>query len=188
MVLGNNFDSECGYRRSLLAGDELHTPTWQNLLRVLRSRSVGIRPEDCFFTNAYMGLLAGCATNRGESPGAKDPVFKQYCESFLAQQIAEQRPRLILALGKCVPKFIASISSDLAAWRRYKTFPELDKSGPLKQDVHFGARGRATTVVALVHPSMRRSNVRWRRYRGQKGNQAELALLQEALDVSQQPD
>lgn len=188
MVLGNNFDSECGFRRSLLAGDELHTRTWQNLLRLLRCRSVGIRPEDCFFTNAYMGLLAGCSTNEGESPGAKDPVFKQYCESFLAEQIAELRPRLILALGTFVPRFIASISSDLAAWRRCETFRELDKSGPLKRDVHFGTRGRATTVVALVHPSRRGPNVLRRRYRGRIGNEAELALLREALDISREPD
>ena len=70
MVLGNNFDSECGYGKSLQKGDELHTPTWQNLLQLFRS--VGIRPEDCFFTNAYLGLLAGCPPNTGESPGARN--------------------------------------------------------------------------------------------------------------------
>ena len=179
MVLGNNFDSECRYRKSLRAGDELSTPTWRHLLTLLQSPGVNIRPEDCFFTNAYMGLLTGCSTNTGESPGAKDPEFKRRCRSLLAEQIAVQRPRLILALGRFVPEFLAALSPDLAEWRKWPGFQALDASGPLKR-VNFADTGeQATTVVVLMHPSA--WNRQCRRYRGKVGHDAELTMLREAM-------
>ncbi len=182
MVLGNYFDTEDGYRRSRQEGDELYTPTWNNLLTLLES--VDIQREDCFFTNIYMGLSIG-DSNTGPSPGAKNPEFKRRCESFLAEQIAAQQPRLILTLGRFVPKFIAALSPGLAAWRRCASFSELDDSGPLKQDVQFdGSVDRATVVVALVHPSLRQGNVWRRRYQEWTGNDAELAMLKKAVKLA----
>lgn len=182
MVLGNYFDTEDGYRRSRQEGDELYTPTWNNLLALLES--VDIQREDCFFTNIYMGLSIG-DSNTGPSPGAKNPEFKRRCESFLAEQIAAQQPRLILTLGRFVPKFIAALSPGLAAWRRCASFSELDDSGPLKQDVQFdGSMDRATVVVALVHPSLRQGNVWRRRYQEWTGNDAEQAMLKKAVKLA----
>ena len=182
MVLGNYFDTEDGYRKSRQNGDELHTPTWNNLLPLLGS--AGIRREQCFFTNAYMGLSVG-DRNTGPSPGARDPEFKRRCESFLIEQIAVQKPRLILTLGRFVPAFIAALSPGLAAWRRCASFSELDDSGPLKQDVQFdGAVDLATVVVALVHPSLRKGNVWRRRYQEWTGNDAELAMLKKAVELA----
>lgn len=182
MVLGNYFDTEDGYRKSRQEGDELYTPTWNSLLMLLES--VDIQREDCFFTNIYMGLSIG-DSNTGPSPGAKNPEFKRRCESFLAEQIAAQQPRLILTLGRFVPKFIAALSPGLAAWRRCASFSELDDSGPLKQDVQFdGSVDRATVVVALVHPSLRQGNVWRRRYQEWTGNDAELAMLKKAVKLA----
>ncbi len=183
MVLGNYFDAEEGYRKSLAAGDELYTPTWDNLQPLLRS--AGIHRQHCFFTNVYMGLSAGKG-NTGPSPGAKNREFKQRCESFLAEQIAVQEPRLILALGRFVPGFIASLSADLTSWRRCRSFKKLDDSGPLKHGVRFigDSRERATVVVALVHPSMRNRNVWRRRYQGHTGADAESAMLTDAVELA----
>src|SRR5205085_11079262 len=53
MVLGHDFHSEAGYQASFERGKESETqPTWRNLLALLAT--VGIKPEVCFFTNAYM--------------------------------------------------------------------------------------------------------------------------------------
>ena len=97
-----------------------------------------------------------------------------------------QKPRLILALGRFVTEFIAPLSpDDLAEWRKWRKWSGLDVSGPVKR-VHFDfddTGDYTTTVVALVHPSMRRSNLRWRRYRGRTGNEAELAMLKMLLVV-----
>lgn len=57
MVVGHNFDSEAGFARShLRPGENMRGPTWRNLLAFLRS--VNIAPEECFFTNAYVGLTS----------------------------------------------------------------------------------------------------------------------------------
>ncbi len=83
MVLGHDFHSEAGYQASRRSGGErLTLPTWRNLLKVLNA--AGIAPEQCFFTNLYMGLRAGDTTT-GSFPGATDSVFVEHCRAFLAQ-------------------------------------------------------------------------------------------------------
>ena len=133
-----------------------------------------------------MGLrITGKVT--GQSPGAADPEFVKRCESFfLEKQIAVQKPRLILALGKYSIKFIAQLSPDLAEWKKCKTFPQLDDSdlGPLVKKVRFNG-SKPTTVVALLHPSTRHGNARHRgSYKGQSGIDAELKMLKRALKKS----
>src|SRR5205823_522257 len=54
MVLGQDFDSEAGYLRTLLRDGPESNATWRNLLPFLHE--VGISPETCFFTNLFMGL------------------------------------------------------------------------------------------------------------------------------------
>ena len=94
MVLGQDFHSECDYRKSFSAGHELDTPTWKHLQPLLTRASIGV--EECFFTNAYMGLRTDCRST-GPSPGAKNTRFRQQCESFfLEEQIPTQQPGLIL--------------------------------------------------------------------------------------------
>src|SRR6476646_111821 len=68
MVVGHDYHSEEGYRASVLRGRESESqPTWRNLIELLTEAS--ILPDDCFFTNAYMGLRRGSATT-GVFPGA----------------------------------------------------------------------------------------------------------------------
>ena len=181
MVLGHNFGKEDDHNKARRVGNELNTPTWKGLLPLLDS--VDIRREHCFFTNVYMGLTHG-KSNQGQFTG--DGTFKRRCESFLGEQIAELKPRLILALGGFVPGPLASRSPDLAPWTECpednegrRQFRDLDAAGPLKHGVHFGEL--VTTVVALLHPSKRDLNVRLRCYGGGRtGNEAELAMLKEA--------
>ena len=185
MVLGHNFDSEAGYRetKSVAGQHELESHTWWNLLPLLQD--AGIEPEDCFFTNAYMGLMEG-EGNTGEFPGAKDPGFVERCRSFFFKQIAVQKPRLILTLGSEVPWFITPLSARMKAWRGYESFGDLDASGPLINNVRFKRDSeQLVTVVALMHPSQRKRNVWRRRYRGLRGEAAELAMLEDALKLSE---
>ncbi len=72
LIVGHNFDSEVGFQRSFHhAGENLNGATWRTLLAFLKQ--VGIPPEQCFFTNAYVGLRAG---NRamGALPAHKIPI------------------------------------------------------------------------------------------------------------------
>ena len=183
MVLGNDFGPKSWYEKCLRQYDhDLNCATWWNLLPLLKK--VGIQPKDCFFTNAYMGLRLE-EKSTGQSPGAADPEFVERCWSFLALQIAIQKPHLILALGEYPIKSIAGLSPDLVTWRRWQGFKKLDASGPLKNRVRFkGAPEQSATVVALVHSSYRQVNVKHRRYGGLTGEAAELAMLKAALKQS----
>ncbi len=186
MILGNDFGPKSWHETCLCQHDhDLNCVTWGNLLPLLKAAD--IKPKNCFFTNAYMGLrITGKGT--GQSPGAADPEFVECCKSFfLDKQIMVQKPRLILALGKHSIKFIAQLSPDLAEWKECKTFPELDDSdlGPLVKKVRFN-NSKPATVVALVHPAGRNMGnaLRNRHYRGKQGEAAELAMLKDALEQS----
>ena len=179
MILGNDFGPKDDYRwvRANRYKNLTSSSTWRNLLPLLKA--AGIKPKHCFFTNAYMGLRR-VRKDTGRSPGAADPKFVKRCESFfLNYQIPTQEPRLIVALGKHSIDFIAGLSCDLTEWKKCKNFKDLDDLGPVKS-VSFNS-SNPTTVVALVHPSMRNSNAKHRRYGEKKGEAAELAMLKDAL-------
>ena len=110
MVLGHNFDSEAGFQRALRhEGENLKSATWGNLLAFLEQ--VGIAPEQCFFTNAYVGLRAGNHA-MGAFSGARDPKFVCWCRNFLLKQLQLMQPRLIFTLGVYVPGFLAPLSPE----------------------------------------------------------------------------
>jgi hypothetical protein len=179
MVLGHDFHSEDGYRKSYQMGAEPETlPTWRNLLRLLRE--VGIPPEQSFFTNLYMGLRAGSATT-GVFPGAHDVTFVAHCERFLLDQLRVQRPALVLTLGIHVPPVIGRLSPELKPWTARRGLRHLDAVGPVQEKVTFpGLTGWTTTVVALTHPSLRGASVRHRRYQGAEKHDAEVRMLHDA--------
>ena len=184
MVLGHDFYSETGFRRFVASsGESTRGPTWRNLLAMLER--VGVGPERCFFTNAYMGLRAG-SQNTGRFPGARDPGFVERCRAFLEEQIRAQNPRLILTLGSHVPAVLAPLSEDLAPWLRASSLKALDEAGcPLIPAARFlSVPGRKVTVAALVHPSIRWASVLRRRYAGLAGDAAETSILEDALRSS----
>jgi len=177
MVLGHDFHSESGYQASLARGwEDAKQPTWHVLTWLLEGKTIAL--EDCFFTNFYMGLRAGSGTT-GRFPGSTDPEFVERCQQFLKQQLALQRPRLVLTLGIWVPRLLAPLAPELEDWSTTRTFRDLDRSGPLRRDVSLFA-GRCT-VAALTHPSLWHVSVRHRRHDGLSGKAAELALLESAV-------
>jgi hypothetical protein len=179
MVLGHDFHSEDGYRKSFEQGSEnTRHPTWRNLLKLLSE--IGIAPECCFFTNLYMGLRAGSA-NIGKFPGAADPVFVEHCKQFLIRQLQTQRPSLLLTLGTEVPPVVGQLSQRLAPWAAGRGLQHLNAVGPVQANVTFpGIENFSTTAVALTHPCLRSANVKHRRYLGAEGHQAEVRMLHDA--------
>lgn len=181
MVLGHDFHSEHGYRKSLKAGSEsAQLPTWRNLLALMSD--AGIDKGETFFTNAFMGLRQGPATT-GPFPGRNDEAFVARCQRFLRAQLATQRPRLILTLGRWVPRLLAPLSADLDSWSNANTFAEIDVA-PVHKGVRFPSAVRSV-VVALVHPSFRHLAVRHRRYKRLQGDRAELAMLRDGLKAAE---
>lgn len=184
IVLGHDFYSEAGYRRFLAnRGESTRGPTWRNLLALLAR--VGVGPERCFFTNAYMGLRAG-SQNTGRFPGAGDLGFVGRCRAFLGEQLRAQKPRLILTLGSHVPAVLAPLSEDLAPWIKAASLKALDEAEcPLIPAARFpSVPDRKVTVAALVHPSIRWASVLRRRYKTLSGDPAERSILEDALKAS----
>ena len=97
MVVGQDFNTVATYERALQNRSEIGaSPTWQVLRRLLAR--FNIRPESCFYTNAYMGLrVTGPET--GRFCGARDKDFVNRCAIFFSRQLAVTRPKLILMLG-----------------------------------------------------------------------------------------
>jgi uracil-DNA glycosylase len=186
MVLGNDFGQKWWHEKCLRANArDWKSKTWMHLRLLLQD--AGIQPEDCFFTNAYMGLRS-TGKSTGPSPGMVDPKFVERCQLFfLDKQLPMQKPRLILVLGAEARKFIAQLSADLAEWKDCKTFSALDDSdlGPVVNKVCFN-KSKPITVVALVHPAGRNMGnvLKDRRYRKAKGAAAELKMLKKALKKS----
>jgi hypothetical protein len=183
MVLGQDFDTKAGYKKSQESGGERDSmPTWHNLRKLLDSG--GVAQERCFFTNLYMGLRSD-KPNTGPFPGAKNKQFVEHCECFLRQQIRAQRPSLILTLGVHVPHAIGKLSPQLEKWAEGRGLKYIDKVGPLKEGVIFSEiEDFQTTVVALTHPSLYHANVRHRQYNGLVGKDAERALLRSGLEAA----
>jgi hypothetical protein len=194
MILGHDFHSETGYRKSFDRGGEVTIkdgrlvmgPTWHGLVQLLKSAHVD--PAQCFFTNAYMGLREGDGTT-GRFPGSTDPAFVDRCRTFLALQIQTMRPSAILTLGAWVPSFIAPLSPELKSWSKARALVDVDKIGPIIPNAHFpDATNLVCAVGALTHPSLRGPNVGRRCYDGVRGHTAELHLIRDVLLHAQIPN
>jgi uracil-DNA glycosylase len=141
--------------------------TWRGLYRLLDSASVA--PQDCFFTNAYVGLIGGSKPT-GRFPGASSPPFVAWCENFLRHQITTMKPAVIAVLGADTRRFVARLSTSLEAWRQ----------GPSVAVHEAAIDGRRSAVVSLAHPSMYPASARNRRFAGLEGMDADAALLRSA--------
>ena len=190
MVVGHNFDSEDHYKQSLARGCERVTQgAWGGLCRMLRAWDIPL--EDCFFTNAYMGLKVNVnpSTGKNESsgrfPGADNHSFVYRCRAFLLKQIQMQEPRLMLTLGKEVLPVVAPIAHELTStWSGATDLQELDRrNAALIRSAQFPGVRHLTTVVALTHPANRGPNVKRRRYHDLEGVVAEDALVRDSLEA-----
>jgi hypothetical protein len=159
MFVGHNLDAEGPYLRRLRAGAPHGDPerpmaTWRNLYAVLDG--AGVRRGECFFTNIYVGLIAGDKPT-GSFPGARSPSFTDWCRAFLQSQVELMRPRAMVFLGKPARDFVG-LGRGLGS-------------------VAFGEV--VIPAVGLAHPSMYPVSARTSRYGDEVGVAAEMALLRE---------
>jgi hypothetical protein len=191
MKIGQDFDSEANYhsilnlmRQGPCDPRTRNPATWGRLLQFLGK--CGIAPEACFFTNFFMGLRQG-DQGVGVFPGAADRGFEERCRGFMGVQLNTQQPRLVLTLGMQVPSRLAPLAQQLSQWQGVESSTRLDAAGPVAHNVEFPAVRSTCSVVALVHPSFRPSNVGRRRYGRFQGDEAEVAMVREALERCGKP-
>ena len=95
-------------------------------------------------------------------------------------KVKETKPKIIITLGKYAPVILANLSqNDLMSWKSAKTFKDMNDG--IKFNVKFG--NHKCTCVPLVHTCLRNSNVKHRRYKQFSGNDAEVMMLKEALNI-----
>lgn len=157
MVLGQDFGTET-YFLGLKDSEKETLPTWRNLLILLKEANV--KPSDCFFTNAFLGLRSGSANMTGKSPAWENLHFVSACQGFFLIQFALQKPRIILVLGENPARFLADLSLGLSAWKRFSSIKSLDEKGlSAYQNVQFKNYPELeTSVFLLTHPSYRHLN------------------------------
>lgn len=185
MILGHDFHSFSGYEASRKAGKESDkSPTWKNLIELLQL--VSISTEQCFYTNAYMGLREGSKTT-GKFPGASSEIFKQKCQQFFLHQTSVQKPSLIVSLGGHVPLFLAPLSKQLRSWENTNRFSDRDcRNLSLIDNVTFdGCDAPPCVVTSILHPSYRKANIHRRQWSSFQGDEAEIAMLKQAWLLAQ---
>jgi hypothetical protein len=111
MVVAHNFDSIDAHDEYKRKGGEVLSFFWSRLKDYLEQARIS--PDDCFFTNALMGLKPGSAV--GDMPTV--PGYENECREFLVRQIEIVSPRAIITLGAKAADRVKSISSNLP-WAR----------------------------------------------------------------------
>lgn len=179
LILGQDFSTEKEYMRMMQNKvNDINGSTWRNLRELFKEANVSL--IDCFFSNVFMGLRK-TESMTGKFPGFKNEDFVSRNIEFLLFQINVIKPKLIITLGKYSAELVSKLSDDLNSWRNYRALRQPDIG--LKKDIKIN--GNILTCVALEHPSMRRSNVKRRRYKNFVGNEAEVRMLKDALNLMQ---
>ena len=180
MILGQDFDTQKKYEVAKANGGEDVTKnkTWKNLLSFLEQTK--IQPENCFFTNAIMGVrLTDIAT--GESPAFKDKEFIGKCQDFFLFQLQLQKPKAVFALGLQVAKFLSDTSNDLSYLKKIDKFASIDiQNKQILEKVKF-KNGIESTLVFLMHPSARTYNLNNRQYMEMNGAEAQIKMVKDAI-------
>jgi hypothetical protein len=155
MYLGHNFDKLKGLQESTTRGREENL-TWR---RIRDSVLTHLSEEQIWFTNYFMGVLER-KTNIGEVVrSASFPAFEEDCWEFFKSQVAIQKPRVIVALGREVVRVLHPGNRlDMPFWELKKS----DAYGPLRLKAHdveikLAQGNHRTKLVAAYHPSFGRS-------------------------------
>jgi uracil-DNA glycosylase len=114
----------------------------------------GLRPELCFRTNWFIGLLPG-ETQTGKFLRRPDQEYERACNNLLIKQIKALRPAAILILGPEVASRAYQLIPSLAPWRDTRRWVDIDRSviGHSLRKAHVPGADLTTNIAALLHPS-----------------------------------
>ena len=180
MILGQDWGTKKWFDEDKLKGEEsiIKSPTWRNIFIFLDD--VKISHDDCFYTNAIMGVRRE-GDGTGKTPAFKDKVFIKNCQEIFLYQIEVQKPKVIFVLGLRVAEFLAETSSQLTTWSKIKSFKAIDDKGEqIKENIVFD-NSIKSNLVLLMHPSCRKYNLDTREYKGETGRNAQIKMTKEIL-------
>ena len=118
MFVGHNFDTSCGFYRSVERGaEDVKMPTWAKMKKYFLA---GLDEEECFFTNFFLGAMIPPEPCAGEKKAKNTGTFKcsaeygRRCIVALKRQVEIARPRVVALLGSNVPPAFAEAFPDYA--------------------------------------------------------------------------
>jgi hypothetical protein len=164
MLIGHNFDTEAGFRRSVARGSEDHLKmkTWVNMKESFLP-TARLSEDECFFTNFYLGAIVHPAPKPGEGQKTKNtgtfkctPQYRASCVKALRIQVEVVRPKVVALLGgnvsgpfaEAFPTYAPHCGVDLADTQMKQ--PAGGHALQLLQDLR-------VQVVCLAHPANPRS-------------------------------
>ena len=184
MCLGHNFSNCADYEVIRDRGREILTvKTWGKLLSFLEE--CGIEVDECFFTNALMGVMETKSSLDVVEGHGSEP-FRQSCREVFFKALSLQQPRLVLALGKATVRFLGEAFPDyLMGWEQMVEAAKFDlvdrqiPGGPVRLGLPLPNSQETFNVVALTHPSYRlmKNNAAKRRFGGRIGLDCERAMV-----------
>jgi hypothetical protein len=155
MYLGHNFDKIDGFLNSVRRGREENL-TWR---RIRDSVFSHIPAERIWFTNYFMGVLLTESNVGALERSSGFDQFEEDCWNFFKLQVAIQKPRLIVALGREVVRILSpSNRLNIPSWKlgAGQTYGPLRlKSHPIRISSNDPYE---TQIIAAYHPSFGRSS------------------------------
>ncbi len=139
MFIGHNFDSQRAFQRSLQRRGEAQGQFWKFLLAMLEAAQ--LVPEDCFFTNALMGLKPGRATG----PMPRVPGYLDQCSMYLRKQTEIVQARCLVALGANAACFVRELALPSVAAKHPSSW--IYCKGPLRPE---GIQQEGRKIAALL--------------------------------------
>jgi len=175
MVLLNDFDSLANYLVGVRRGYKGSSGQPPSLMRKMLEATCPGLSSQAWLTNFCLGVRVADG-NTGISPGWGYEPYRNLCRDFFERSLMAQRPRLIVALGEHVPRYLASVSLDLTQWGRSDN--SFNERGVVKATFR---NGFTCHVISNVHSAFRHINVLPRRYKGLSGDAAEMMLLHDGI-------
>lgn len=148
MLIAHNFDSQRSYEKSLRRGAEsLRYGFWKHLRAYLFRAKIPL--EQCFFTNALMGLQPLSATG----PMKASDLFREQCRVFLRRQVEIVRPTCIAVLGNDAWNEVRRVPFNLTSSRCLHPTALIYK----KVELHDRIVAEQAEVLATLWQSRKRS-------------------------------
>ncbi len=176
LVLGQDF-SHVEYYNEVASGKkkDFKETTFRNMIKLFKEAEIDL--NRCFFSNVFTGLRVSDSMT-GDFPGIKCKTYVEESIKFLLFQIETIKPKVIITLGKNPADILSKLDSkELEIFKNGEVLKTKDEG--LKLNVNIN--GHKCNVVALEHPSMRHLNIKRRKYKNLEGNDAEVAMIMDAI-------
>ena len=171
MIVGSTFGSLAELGSIPFEEDRLDSrKTWAPLISLLQA--AGIAPDQCFFTNAYPGVLAGTGNVVTLHPAKLDSRYLKEARDFFQEQLKLMQPRIVVFLGLLAPFVLGERILQQCGWAqmlhpsegKIQSITKVDEAGMSHcPNVRISGLSHPVTLALVLHPCHRTPNLKLRR-------------------------